>query len=85
MDEIQIEVHDNGIGIPRADQDRIFQKLFRAHNARETEVNGSGLGLYSSKKIIETLGGTIRFESEENKGTTFIVTFPIQGGHDEMQ
>ncbi len=73
-----IAIQDEGIGIPLSDQDRIFQKLFRARNVKKTEVNGSGLGLYSSKKIAEHIGATISFESKENEGTTFTVSVPPQ-------
>lgn len=71
---VKIAVKDNGVGIPIPDQDRIFQKLFRAHNARKMQVNGSGLGLYSSKVILDKLGGEITFTSTEGKGSVFTVT-----------
>lgn len=74
--DVVIRVADQGIGIPHADQEHIFEKLYRAHNARLLDVNGSGLGLYSSKNIVEKLGGAISFESREGAGTAFIVSFP---------
>ena len=75
-DTIQISVKDSGIGIPAADQARIFEKMFRARNSQALDVNGSGLGLYSSRMIMRMLGGTLDFQSEEDKGTAFTVTLP---------
>lgn len=77
--DVLIKVQDNGYGIPAAQQSKIFQKLFRADNARAKVVEGTGLGLYLVKSILDQTGGTIRFESEENRGTTFFVTIPLAG------
>lgn len=68
---------DHGIGIPEDQQDRIFTKLFRAKNAINVVQDGTGLGLYTAKAIIEELGGSIAFTSQENAGTTFTVHLPI--------
>ena len=76
---IKIAVKDNGYGIPKAQQDKIFNKLFRADNIRKKDTEGTGLGLYVVKAIVEQNGGKIWFESEENKGTTFFVELPISG------
>lgn len=76
--EILISVQDTGIGIPKSDQHRVFSRFFRAANAIKTETEGSGLGVYIAKNIVEAHGGKIWFESEENKGTTFYFTLPIQ-------
>lgn len=76
---ILITVEDNGIGIPQAQQDKIFQKLFRADNAREMDTSGTGLGLYIVKAIVTAAGGKIWFESEEGKGSTFFVSLPLRG------
>ena len=75
--DVFCEVEDNGIGIPKDDQKFIFQKFFRAENVRQHQTNGSGLGLYISKSIIEKAGGKIGFESLEGKGTTFRFRLPI--------
>lgn len=77
--EFVIRVKDTGFGIPRKQQSKIFSKLFRADNARTLEPEGSGLGLYIVKSIVTVSGGKISFESEENKGTTFSVSFPSAG------
>ncbi len=76
---IEVTVHDTGIGIPKADQPRIFQRLFRAHNAQTIDTDGNGLGLYISKMIIGSLGGEISFESTEGKGSAFTVRLPLKG------
>jgi len=70
------KVKDTGVGIPKEDQKYIFQKFFRAENAIRQQTQGSGLGLFIAKSIIERLGGKIGFQSEENKGTTFWFTLP---------
>jgi PAS domain S-box-containing protein len=76
-DSIVITVSDNGYGIPKNQQDKIFGKLFRASNAKKKNPEGTGLGLYISKGIIERLNGQIWLNSEENKGTTFYVILPV--------
>jgi len=75
---VKISVRDTGIGIPKKDQSRVFERLFRASNAISVDTDGSGLGLFISKMIIETIGGSISFESEENKGATFTIKFPLK-------
>ena len=76
---VLIKLSDTGYGIPKNQQTKIFEKLFRADNIRETEPDGTGLGLYIVKSVVEQPGGKIWFKSEENKGTTFYVTFPLKG------
>lgn len=75
--ELRISIKDTGCGIPVSDQKNIFTKLYRADNARKIDSSGTGLGLYIVKRIINEMGGDIRFTSEENKGTTFVVAVPI--------
>ncbi len=77
--KVLISVKDNGIGIPKRQQEKIFQKLFRADNVRERETDGTGLGLYIVKSVVEQFGGKVWFESVENKGTTFYATIPLEG------
>jgi len=75
--KIQVSVKDNGIGIPKKEQPRIFNKFFRGARAIKKETRGNGLGLYISKNIIEAHKGKIWFKSKEGQGTTFFFTFPI--------
>jgi signal transduction histidine kinase len=75
---IQFEIKDNGIGIPKEDQKFIFQKFFRSRSVRETQPYGSGLGLFITKAIVTRLGGKIGFKSEEGKGTAFWFVLPIK-------
>lgn len=78
-DNFFIKVADNGYGVPKKQQPKIFTKLFRADNAREIDPDGTGLGLYIVKSIVKEMGGAIRFESEENKGSAFYVILPLKG------
>lgn len=72
-------ISDTGYGITQSQQDKIFSKLFRADNVREKDMEGTGLGLYIVKAIVDLSGGSIWFESAENIGTTFYVTLPLEG------
>jgi len=74
-DTIELAVEDNGIGMPTSVISNLFQKFYRSHRSRET-VAGTGIGLYISKAIVESHGGTISVRSEDGKGSTFIVTLP---------
>ena len=73
---LQLTVADNGIGIPPADQSKLFSRFFRAGNVATVETGGAGLGLYITRSLVELHGGHIWFESELNRGSTFYVTFP---------
>jgi signal transduction histidine kinase len=72
-----ITFEDNGAGIPKDQQKDIFKRFFRAENAKALDPEGSGLGLFIVKTIVERHGGTMRFESEEGKGTKFFFTLPL--------
>ncbi|MEI6228431.1 MAG: ATP-binding protein [Candidatus Saccharibacteria bacterium] len=74
-----IRVADTGYGIPTNQKDKIFTKLFRADNVRALDTEGTGLGMYIIKSILDEAGGDITFESTEGKGTTFKVTLPNSG------
>ena len=76
-DKFLVKIKDNGVGIPKQDQKYIFHKFFRSDNIRRHQTEGSGLGLYIAKSIIEKLGGKIWFESEEKVGSTFSLCLPI--------
>ena len=78
-ENISLKISDTGYGIPVEAQNNIFKKLFRADNVRAKEVDGTGLGLYVVKSIVDQSGGKIWFESAENKGTVFYVTIPLVG------
>ena len=74
-DFVEIDVTDHGIGMPGNVVSNLFQKFYRSHRSRET-VAGTGIGLYISKAIVESHGGTISVRSEEGKGSTFAVSIP---------
>ncbi|MBU2545303.1 GHKL domain-containing protein [Patescibacteria group bacterium] len=76
--EVEIHIKDNGIGIPEYEQDRVFTKFFRGSNVMRIDTEGTGLGLYISRNIIEAHGGRVWFESKEKQGTTVHVTIPIK-------
>lgn len=75
---VKISVEDSGIGIPPEEMNEMFTKLHRGSNAAAAEPNGSGLGLYIAKNIVEQHGGTIGFESTLNRGSTFWFTLPLK-------
>ena len=75
--QVTLRVKDNGIGISSEDVPKIFNEFFRTKEAKVIDPDGSGLGLPFVKKIVESVGGTIRVESEKGQGTEFMVTFPI--------
>jgi len=72
----RINIIDHGIGIPAKEQGKIFKGFYRASNAVASKTQGSGLGLYLVKAVMERHGGGVSFVSEENKGTTFTLSLP---------
>lgn len=75
----QFEIEDSGIGIPESQQGDVFAKLFRADNVKGQDFEGTGLGLYILKSIVDTAGGKVYFVSKEGVGTKFTVIFPPSG------
>lgn len=74
---IRCEIKDNGVGIPKDDQKRIFQKFFRSQNVLKYQTQGTGLGLFIAKSVITIAEGNIGFNSKANNGTTFWFELPI--------
>lgn len=73
--DVVVDVHDHGIGIPAASLDRIFE--FRSRGENVGSISGTGIGLAGAKWIIELHGGTIRVESTEGSGSTFTIRLPL--------
>jgi signal transduction histidine kinase len=74
---IRIEVSDTGMGIKEEERERLFERFFRAQTALERQIQGTGLGLYISKAIVDAHGGRIGVDSAPGEGTTFIVELPV--------
>ncbi len=82
----RIKIQDTGIGIPEDQKVRIFSRFFRGGTALKTETEGSGLGLFIAKNIIEAHGGKIWFDSKEDQGTSFYFTLPTNSiAHKELK
>lgn len=75
---IEFTVVDDGIGVPKAEQHHLFNKFYRAGNAKKARPDGTGLGLFMAKKVVIAQGGSIIFSSQENKGSTFGFSFNKQ-------
>lgn len=78
-DVLTLSVIDTGMGIPIAEQPRMFQRFFRSSTSRDEVIPGTGLGLSIVKTIVNAHGGTIDFESTPGRGTTFRVELPVDG------
>ena len=76
-DMVHLEVHDTGIGVPEAARRKLFTKFYRAENAQTVRPDGTGLGLYLAKRVIQDQDGTIIFNSVEGKGSTFGFELPF--------
>jgi len=75
--QLSIEIADHGVGIPRAEQARVFEKFYRVGDGLVHDVKGSGLGLSLVKHIVEAHKGTISVESDDDKGTRFTILLPL--------
>jgi signal transduction histidine kinase len=75
---LNIEISDSGIGIPEEEKGKIFQEFFRASNARKRLSSGSGIGLHMCEQFVKAQNGSIRFESNSKKGTTFYISIPLK-------
>jgi signal transduction histidine kinase len=75
--QVVMNVSDNGVGIPAEVQQNIFEKFTRVENELSTDVNGSGVGLYLTKQIVELHGGTLKVSSTPGHGSTFTVRVPL--------
>jgi len=76
--EIEVQIQDTGLAIPTDQQNKVFTNFFRGTNIMKVETEGTGLGLFITKNIIEAHKGKIGFISEEGKGSTFYFTIPIK-------
>jgi two-component system sensor histidine kinase VicK len=74
--EALVSVRDHGIGIPKKDYGKLFQKFFRADDAVRIAPDGVGLGLYIAKKFAEAHGGTLEADATQKKGATFTLILP---------
>ena len=76
--EVVLKVHDTGIGVPPSEQPQLFEKFFRATNARRQRPDGTGVGLYLAKKVITAHGGEVLFSSKEGQGSVFGFRLPLE-------
>jgi signal transduction histidine kinase len=74
---VTLSVRDHGMGIPKAQQQHMFERFYRVSSEQAKKVPGLGLGLYISSEIVKRHGGAIRVESEEGQGAVFLVTLPL--------
>jgi PAS domain S-box-containing protein len=83
-DRIYIKTTDSGIGIPAEDIPHLFQKFYRVDNTDTREIGGTGLGLYLSRRLVESMDGKLELESEYGKGSTFTINLPRVSREDAL-
>ncbi len=76
-DMVEWTLHDTGIGIPKENREKVFEKFFRSDNAQRMNPDGTGMGLYIVKSTMDSVGGAVWFDSEEGVGTTMYLRFPL--------
>lgn len=84
-DAVVIKVKDEGVGIPKEDLTKIFEKFTRLENHLTSKTQGNGLGLYITKTLVESMNGKITVNSEENTGTEFTLNFPIYNQEEALK
>jgi len=82
-EDLLISVANNGLTISEKEKEKIFQKMFRSDSARKKDTDGSGLGLYMVKQVVDKSGGKIWFDSGKGEDTVFYVSFPLSGMKEE--
>jgi signal transduction histidine kinase len=75
---VRFSVQDQGIGVPQAEQPRLFGRFVRVSNGQAQSISGTGLGLYLCRELVEQHGGQIWFESTEGAGSTFFFHLPLR-------
>jgi signal transduction histidine kinase len=75
--DVLVYVQDEGVGLTEADQERIFERFYRVDGALTRKTQGTGLGLYLAKAIVEAHGGTMSVDSKPGQGSTFYFTIPL--------
>lgn len=74
---VRIEIKDNGIGILRNEQNKIFKRFYRGNDPVVKNLDGTGVGLYLSRRILEEEGGTVSVKSNNSRGSIFIIQLPL--------
>lgn len=83
--QIEISIQDTGIGVPAEDLSHLFQKFYRVDNSDTREIGGTGLGLYLSRRLVETMEGRVWAESQHGQGSTFFISIPRISHQEAMQ
>ena len=84
-DRVQINIKDFGIGIEQSQLDKIFDKFIRLENHLTSKTQGNGLGLYITKNLVESMGGSIQVSSQINEGTEFHLEFPLYNAEEVLK